>query len=285
MIREACPEDAAALEAFLHPHSAASMFLRGNLAAHGIGPTDHANGTTFYLRAPGGGIAGVLGRTNGGFLMCQAPDHGAEFWSECAEVLRGQRIVGMTGAPDQIGALATALGLRDSDFRLRHNEPLYELRLPDLPEMPSQNMRLRRPVADDADWLVDWFDGYHRDTGKGTLDGVDGMSAARRFIDKPDGRVMEKDGMPCAMSALNARTADMVQVGGVYVPTHHRGHGHGARVVALHLAELRNEGITKAILFAASPVAARAYESIGFRRVGHYCIALLETPMTAGGQP
>lgn len=285
MIHKACPEDAAALEAFLHPHSATSMFLRGNLAAHGIGNTDHANGTTFYLRAVGDDIAGVFGRTNGGFLMCQAPGHGTEFWSECAAVLRGQRIVGMTGAPDQIGALVTALGLRDADFRLRHNEPLYELRLSDLSKTPSQNMRLRSAGAEDADWLADWFDGYHQDTGKGTLDGIDGMSAARRFIDKPDGRVMERDGVPCAMSALNARTADMVQVGGVYVPTGHRGHGYGGRIVALHLAELRNEGITKAILFAASPVAARAYESIGFRRVGHYCIALLETPMVAGEKP
>ncbi|WP_299778462.1 GNAT family N-acetyltransferase [uncultured Roseobacter sp.] len=285
MIREARPEDAAALEAFLHPHSATSMFLRGNLAAHGIGKSDHANGTTFYLCRYNGDITGVLGRTNGGFLMCQAPGQGAAFWSDCAEVLGGRRIVGMTGAPDQIGALATALGLRDADFRLRHDEPLYELRLLDLSEMPSQNRCLRRAAADDVSWLADWFDGYHRDTGKGTLDGVDGISAAKRFIDKPDGRIMEADGVPCAMSALNARTEDMVQIGGVYVPTCHRGRGHGARIVALHLAELRDEGITKAILFAASPVAAHAYESIGFRHIGHYGIALLETPMTAGETP
>ncbi|WP_299828525.1 GNAT family N-acetyltransferase [uncultured Roseobacter sp.] len=285
MIREARPEDAAALEAFLHPHSATSMFLRGNLAAHGVGNTDHANGTTFYVHTRDGDITGVLGRTNGGFLMCQAPGKGAAFWSDCAEVLGGQRIVGMTGAPDQIGALATALGLRDADFRLRHDEPLYELRLLDLSEMPSQNRCLRRAAAEDVSWLADWFDGYHRDTGKGTLDGVDGISAAKRFIDKPDGRIMEADGVPCAMSALNARTEDMVQIGGVYVPSCHRGRGHGARIVALHLAELRDEGITKAILFAASPVAAHAYESIGFRHIGHYGIALLETPMTAGETP
>ncbi|WP_195819903.1 GNAT family N-acetyltransferase [Roseobacter sp. MH60115] len=285
MIREARPEETAALEAFLHPHSATSMFLRGNLAAHGVGNTDHANGTTFYVRTRDGDITGVLGRTNGGFLMCQAPDQGAAFWSACDEVLRGQRIVGMTGVPDQIGALTTALGLRDVDFRLQHNEPLYALRLSDLSEISDQNIHLRRPAADHADWLADWFNGYHQDTGKGTLDGNDGMRAALRFVEKPDGRVMEADGVPCAMSALNARTADMVQVGGVYVPPLHRGRGHGARIVALHLAEMRDDGITSAILFAASPVAARAYESIGFRRIGDYRIALLETPMTAGKTP
>lgn len=285
MIREARPEDAVSLEAFLHPHSATSMFLRGNLAAHGVGNTDHANGTTFYVHTRDGDITGVLGRTNGGFLMCQAPDQGAAFWSACDEVLRGQRIVGMTGVPDQIGALAAALGLRDANFRLQHNEPLYTLRLSDLSEISHQNMHLRRPAIGDVDWLADWFDGYHQETGKGTLDGNDGMSAARRFVEKPDGRVMEADGVPCAMSALNARTADMVQVGGVYVPPLHRGRGHGARIVALHLAEMRDDGITSAILFAASPVAARAYESIGFRRIGDYRIALLETPMTAGKTP
>lgn len=282
MIRAAQAEDAAALECFLRPHAPTSMFLLGNLAAYGIGNTDHPHGTTFFVREQDGQIAGVVGCTNGGFAMCQAPGQGADFWAACALALQGRRLVGMTGVPEQIDALAEALGLGETDFRLKDREPLYSMSLADLPVVPPHDLSLRRPQPEEAGWLAQWFDAYHQETGMGTLDGVDGARAAQKFIGEADSRVMEIGGVVCAMSALNARTADMVQVGGVYVPPIHRGHGYGGRIVALHLADMRAQGVSAAILFAASPIAARAYEAIGFRLIGAYQIALLHAPLVVG---
>lgn len=283
MIRLAMPEDAARLEAFLHPQAATSMFLRGNLAAHGIGASDHANATTYYLREVAGQIVAVAGCTNGGFLMCQAQDAGPGFWRGCAQALQGRRLVGMTGVPEQVEAFAAALGLDDAAFRLKDTQPLYALSLSDLPELQAAAVSLRRPRPEEVGWLAQWFDAYHHETGMGTLGGTDGEVAAQHFVEKADARVMEVGGVVCAMSTLNARTWDMVQVGGVYVPPEQRGRGFGGRIVALHLAEAREEGIRAAILFAATPVAARAYEAIGFRRIGSYQISLLDTPQVVEG--
>ena len=54
-------------------------------------------------------------------------------------------------------------------------------------------------------------------------------------------------------------------------------------MVVAQLAALRGDGVTTAILFAASSPAARAYERIGFVRCGTYRVALLKAPVTIGG--
>ena len=72
-MRPATQADIPAISAFLSRHIETSMFLMGNLEAHGIGNTDHPHGTRFHLREADGTITGVFGRTNHGMLMCQAP--------------------------------------------------------------------------------------------------------------------------------------------------------------------------------------------------------------------
>ncbi|MEO9684847.1 MAG: N-acetyltransferase, partial [Tateyamaria sp.] len=51
---------------------------------------------------------------------------------------------------------------------------------------------------------------------------------------------------------------------------------YGGQVIAAHLAQARDRGINRAILFAANRAAARAYEAIGFRHIGAYRVALFE---------
>jgi predicted GNAT family acetyltransferase len=58
---------------------------------------------------------------------------------------------------------------------------------------------------------------------------------------------------------------DVVQVGGVYTPPALRGKGHARLALALHLAEARGKGVGRAILYAFSEPAARAYRAIGFQ--------------------
>ena len=88
------------------------------------------------------------------------------------------------------------------------------------------------------------------------------------------------EGGPVAMTNFNAVLPGIVQIGGVYTPPGLRGCGYARRAVALHLQDARDSGTSEAILFAASPAAARAYEAIGFGRIGDYRIVNFDPPVT-----
>ena len=76
------------------------------------------------------------------------------------------------------------------------------------------------------------------------------------------------------MTGLNAELPEAVQVGGVYTPPGMRGRGYARAAVALHLDQARRTGIPRAVLFAASDAAARAYTAIGFRPAGRMAMIL-----------
>ena len=281
MLREAVPADAVALEAFLARHAASSMFLRGNLEAHGTQERQHRRGTTYLIKEDAGAICAVAGCTNAGYLMCQAPDQDAAFWEEVCWSLEGRSVAGITGVPDQTAAWAKALGAGAEDYSLNDIEPLYQLDLADVAAV-DPDLSLRLPLADDLAMLTRWYDGFHRDTGITPGSGMTNEGVARDFIDNPDGRVLVAGGQPVAMTKLNARAVDSVQIGGVYVPPDQRGHGYGGAVVALHLAALARQDVQQAVLFAANAYAAQAYERIGFCRVGEYRVALFKEPVIVG---
>ncbi len=282
MIRRAGPHDSAAMETFLQKHAATSMFLRGNLDAYGTCNTDHPHGTAFYVQDDAGGIFAIAGRTNCGYMMCQAPGNDPDFLQQLADELYGKDVAGVTAAPTQVDAVLKALGGENWKFAKRDIEPLYEMDLSTLDVARFLGAALRAPVLDDITWLAEWFRGYHADTGVPMPIGSDTSALAATFVSKPDSRLLIVDGAAVAMTALNARVTDMVQVGGVYVPPAHRGCGYGGQAVALHMDTLRQHGITSAILFAANSFAARAYEAIGFQHIGFYEIALLKEPYQIG---
>lgn len=255
------------------------MFLRGNLAAHGLGNSSHRHGTTYWVwGAPD--IKGVIGCSNGGYLMCQAPDAPSGFWSAAADVLHGRSVNGITGAPTQVDAWIAALGLTKDAFSLRETEPLYCLSLDSLIASDASDLHLREPIQNDLPLLADWFEGYATDTGIAPMGGASGAASAQMFAVHSAARVLVRGGIPVAMTSLNAELDDIVQVGGVYVPPALRGQGLGGAVVATQLTELRSKGVKTAILFAASAAAARTYERIGFAHIGSYEICLLKSALT-----
>ncbi len=282
-LRKAGNSDAAALESFLCQHAETSMFLRGNLAEHGLEASKHHHATTYWVKETQG-IDAVIACTNGGYLMCQAPGVDAGFWVAAAAAIRGRSIQGITGVPLQVNAWASALGLvKDELFSLKKTEPLYRLALSDLLVPDLTGLQLRRPKKSDFAMLVEWFEGYAQDTGITPSDGASSDFAAAVFCDHEAARILECDGQAVAMTSLNARAAETVQIGGVYVPTAQRGRGLAGAAVAAQLSELRTASVKTAILFAASRAAARAYERIGFLRVGDYEIALLNSPYQVKG--
>lgn len=282
MIRKATPDDIPALVSFLERHIETSMFLLGNLEAHGLNNTDHRHGTAYFLRETGDGITGVFGATNGGYLTCQLPGIGKTEAQTYAHLLKGYTLRGMTGDDAQVRTILEALPVPKDAWHINLTQPLYAL---DLVPSSETTAQIRRAKPEDRAMLEIWFDHYLRDTGLTAEAGIVDEVAVRAgvAVQSRSIRILEDDtGTPVAMSELNARAGHAVQIGGVFVPRDKRGKGFAGRVVNARLAELRGEGITRAILFAASENAARAYEKIGFERIGDYRIALLKTPLALG---
>ena len=281
-MRLAGPEDAVALNCFLKAHADTSMFLRGNLAAHGTQGSGHRHATEFALFEEAGDITGVVGLTRGGYLMAQVPALPNDL-SKLAALWAGRTVLGMTGDAGQVPPVLAALGLTDVPVQLEADEPLYARELADLPVLDGE---LRAPRPDDEARLRLWFREYALDTGQ-SPDAPDAAEAAdtraAQVVAEPGAvRLLIERGLPVAMTGFNAVLPDMVQVGGVYVPRDRRNQGYARRAVGLHLLEARAAGVRRAILFAASAPAARAYEGLGFIRVGTYRVCLFATPHRIG---
>ncbi len=285
MLRPARAGDEAAIETFLADHAETSLFLRGNLHNLGLFDRESPHGTGYWL-AEAGGITAVFGLSNAGFALSQAPDAAPALWAAFADAVAGRRLAGLAGESAQVAQAKRALGVEAAGFSLDSPEPLYRLDLADL-VIPGVPGTLRRPAEADRPLLEDWHRAYVTELRMSTPDQVsaEARNRAARAIAEPNTRLLTVDGTPVAMTALNARLPDMVQIGGVYTPPSLRGRGYARRIVALHLAELRAEGVQTAILFASGAAACRAYEAIGFQHIGSYALAILKQPVTIGGTP
>ena len=287
MIRMARPGDEGAIDAFLKPHSASSMFLRSNLAQFGLGlgpdRSDDPRATTFWL-AKNGAMRAVFGLSNAGFVMGQAPDNDPDDWIAFRDALKGATVAGITGATPQIKTAMEVLGLQNAPYSVMRDEPHYRLDLHNL-EDPASNARLRPAKPDDLDLLVDWIIDYDTSVLGSPLNDVTRARAsanAQAHMNSDSHRILEVDGMPVAKTAFNASLPDMVQIGGVYTPPEHRSKGYARTAVALHLLEARERGVKTAILFASGKPACRAYEAIGFQRIGTYTLGILAEPHVIG---
>ncbi|MFY0621852.1 MAG: GNAT family N-acetyltransferase [Pelagimonas sp.] len=274
-MRRATQQDEPALKAFLERHLETSMFLLGNLETHGAESTNHDHSTGFFLREEAGQITGVFGCTRNGYLLCQMPGLTLAEAQGIARKFAGYTMLGITGDAEQIATMLVALPVPQTAWQLNRVEPLYQL---DLIELPASQADLRAPSDPDMRYLPNWFEAYMRETGTQAVD--DPRARAEKSLDAPYVRIMFEGDAPLAMTAINAKAGSAVQIGGVFVPPENRGRGLAGQIIAAHLNSLRSEGVSKAILFAASPDAARAYEKIGFQRIGDYRIAMLTEPFT-----
>ncbi len=208
-----------------------------------------------------------------------------ELFAAFASRIVGRHVKGFTGVPDQVEAAKRALGVASAAFALDNPEPLYRLRL-DALRLPPGPGEIRAPVAADRDLIFTWTRAYSAELHMSAPDRLDEEASGRteRALTSGDVRILEIDGTPVAMTAINARLPDMVQIGGVFTPPALRGRGHARRAVALHMAEVHTDGVDTAILFASGPAACRAYEAIGFDRIGAYTLAILAEPQVIGGR-
>jgi ribosomal protein S18 acetylase RimI-like enzyme len=274
-LRPATAADVAALDAFLTDRAATAMFPLANLRAHGLGHGrggEHPHATRFWLVDDTTGIAGALGLTAGHMLMPQWP--GGD-WSGAGEALPGAWIDGAVGPAEQVRPLLAALGLDATPRRADSDQPAFALDL-DALTVPDGPGDLHPLTAGDLSWLTDWRTAYAAEVqgATGPRARMNAGVEVRAWIAEGSHRVLRIGDRPVAICGFNAELPGIVQVGGVYTPPPLRSQGHARRAVALHLAEAREHGTTRAVLFAASDAAAHAYIAIGFRRTGTFAVVL-----------
>lgn len=278
-LRAAVPGDVPALEAFLTARAEGSMFPLANLRGHGLGHGrgfEDTHATRFWIAQGTNGLAGAVGLTAGGMLMPQWP--GGE-WMCARTVLAGTQVEGAVGPSVQVRPLLAALGLGAAPRRSDTDQPAFALDLDDLivPDGPGDLYPLS---VGDLPWLTDWRAAYAAEVqgATGPAARVRAGAEVRAWLAAGKHRVLRVAGEPVAICGFNAGLPGIVQVGGVFTPPRFRGRGHARRAVALHLTEARAAGITRAVLFAASDAAARAYVAIGFRRTGMVAVVLFADP-------
>jgi predicted GNAT family acetyltransferase len=143
---------------------------------------------------------------------------------------------------------------------------------------------LRHPAIGDLSVLVDWDIGF-RTEALGERDAEQKRCAIERAIAQrleagaANVWVLERDGKLVARCLFGAALNDMVQVGGVWTPPSDRGKGYARAVVAASLREAGAQGVRRAVLVAHDAGAIRAYEAIGFERVGRYTLVTLAEPL------
>lgn len=267
-----------AVEALLGARPELAMFPLANLAAHGISgglEGGHERAMTFWLDA--GDPTALLGVTDGGWAMPLWPE-GFDA-GRLAPALAGRDLVGCLGPARAVRALLAALSLEDVPVHLSEDEPQFLMSLDGLevPDGPGALAPLTRDIATATQWRLAYDRELH--TGRGRPHAA--RAEVEGWIAADSHRFLLADGRPVALTGFNARLPDIVQVGGVYTPPEARGRGLARRAVALHLAEARGAGATRATLFAASAAAVACYAPLGFERIGDYAIVLFDGAVTA----
>lgn len=277
-MRLAVAGDVPAITSRLLAEAERAMFPLANLAAHGIAG-GHPRAMNFWIgRDP---VSDVVGITDEGMVMpllstAAAPD--------AARALAGRAVMGMAGAADGVRALAAACGLGDAPMKLSQDEPHFALRLSDLVLPDCGGLRLIPARDAPRELLIGWRSDYDVEVLGGTpvVARAEAAATLDGWLAADSHRVLMRGDVPVALTGFNARLPDIVQVGGVWTPPALRGQGLARRAVALHLAEARAQGVTRATLFSASDKAARAYRAIGFRQIGTFALILFrDRPVVA----
>ncbi|WP_375691924.1 GNAT family N-acetyltransferase [Pseudooceanicola sp. LIPI14-2-Ac024] len=272
--------DLPAVEAFLAAHADHAMFALSNLATEGLARDGGQNAArSMFVWAWGDPVTAVIAITAEGMILPVLPREAAAHWAEIAPELAGRRAFGITGEAGAARAGFRALGLGQSGVALDRDEPHFALELEAL-EVPAGHdaFAVVAPGPGQRALMEDWRAVYHVEV-LGTRP-EHAAAMAKRDIEialaRDTYRMILRDGVPVSMAGINAAAPGIVQVGGVFTPPELRGQGLARHAVAALLADRRARGAKRAVLFAASEAAARAYVAIGFRRIGDYTLTLFD---------
>lgn len=277
--------DEAALQAFLLRRVDSSMFLLGNMRAVGLRDEGRTYQGTYVAAWQGGEIVGVAAHYWNGNLVLQAP---AALEPLCRAILEvsGRPLRGLVGPAGQVEVARRFLGLAEAAVQLDEEEHLYSLALEELrvpPPLAAGQLQGRRIELRDVELLTAWRVGFSVES-LGDEESPRLWASCRATVERgmAEGRIwlLEDEGRPVSTTAFNTAIREAVQVGGVWTPPEQRCRGYGRAAVAASLLAARAEGATRGVLFTGQEnvPAQRAYEALGFRRVGDYRLLLLRPP-------
>ena len=288
-IRLLTSQDTKTVEDYLDPHKAECMFICSNIKAAGIdykGADFQGDYFGFFAQhdAHREQLLGVIVHYwNGNIMMHASSDEVLEKLISHLKKNIKRPIVVILGPDIQAEHVIKGLGLSQLEFSMNSHSGLYEMNLHTLKElsMPS-NMTVVSAQDIPKSIVIDWMKKYDIEAlgalNDETLEKQVQEHWSRR-LQKNDSWVLLLDGTPVALSAFNARLEDMVQVGPVWTPPEYRNNGFARILLAYTLHQERRHGTKKAILFTDNPAAIKIYLAIGFQKIGHYRLALLEKPL------
>ena len=173
-----------------------------------------------------------------------------------------------------------ALRLKSEAASYNRDEWLYGLDLVDLIvplALSTGVVACRAPLPGERDTLCAWRRAYDMEA-LGAADTEETRLRSARSLDQQiaDGNawIALEHAAPVSLSSFNAVLPDIVQLGGIYTPPELRGRGFARVAVAASLVAARERGAERAVLFTSNPSAARAYEALGFLRIGGYAVTL-----------
>jgi ribosomal protein S18 acetylase RimI-like enzyme len=279
LIRPLHSGDEPTLEAFLRLHADSSMFLRSNARAEGLDYHGEPLQADYMAAFDGDRVIAVVAHCWNGMLLVQAPVD-VEQVARAVVEHSGRPVTGLSGPAAQVDAARRALGLEHRPAPKHGQEELFALDLRDLivpAPLADGRWSCRRPRENELDLVADWrlafyAEALHRPDAPGLRD--EAAEDIRLIHDRGMDWLLTDGDRPVAYSAFNARLPDIVQIGGVWTPPTLRGRGYGRTVVVGSLLDARNDGVTRAVLFAEREDAKRAYRGIGFRVVGEFGLVL-----------
>lgn len=286
-IRALAEPDLPAMTAFLAAHIERSMFLLGNARACGLEYSGRPRSAAYWGAVDASGaMRGVLAHCWNGNVLLQAPDPDVLDALVAGFAASATRpVAGALGDPSQVQAVLDRLGVAEPDCAVDAWEDLYALPLDALrPPDGAEGGPLRVALAREAgrDLLTDWIRGFEIE-GLSTAPGpkLEAIVVERvdGFMTRDDIWVLVDGDQPVCLCGFNAALPEIVQIGPVWTPPAHRNRGHARHLLAATLAAARDRGVARAILFTQSPAAAKAYETVGFAKIGTYRIALLRDPV------
>jgi predicted GNAT family acetyltransferase len=253
------------------------MFLLGNMRSAGL--EDHGQHLqgTYVAAFDGDQIAGVVAHFWNENLILQAP---VQIDALCRAAIEasGRKLMGLLGPAAQVQAAKEAFDLPEDAMQMDETENLYSLRLADLsvPEgLRSGRLTGRRIEPGDVEQVTEWLVAFSLEA-LAEEEGPELWKLVRSGVQRKQVQgltwILHDRGNPVSTSAFNTRTAEVVQIGGVFTPPELRSRGYGRAVVAASLLDARAEGVQRSILFTGveNIAAQRSYEALGYRHIGDY---------------
>lgn len=285
-IRMLKTQDTKQLEEYLDPYKPECMFVCSNLKSAGI----EYKGADFqgeyfgYFDKHGNHAEQLLGVIvhywNGSIMMHASNEHVLDQLILHLKKNIKRPIEGILGPNIQAEHVITNLGLSSASFRINSNEGLYQMNLADLNDLTMPcNMEVHSAQNIPKSILIEWMKSYNVEALGASNDPILEQEVEEYWtvrLKKNDSWVLLLDGIPVALSALNARLTDIVQVGPVWTPPEYRNKGYARLLIAYSLHHEKLKGIKQAILFTENPAGLKAYISIGFKKIGDYRLALLK---------